>query len=167
MIKFHMQKMYFLVSCSLHFNCTGGIVLVLFLGLVVSDSERHQSLITERPAQIKAKIKILHLRSGAPPFKQDCCVGPFRSDPSPHPDPHIKALLSLDPTSDWVTPQVRRALLLLLLFLSISSFHIPLLSLNELWLNWLDFPEAVTLVLIWEQTGRNGRSGMLWEHCRV
>lgn len=98
-------------------------MLVWFLGLVVSDSERHQSLITELPTQIKAKMKTLNLRSGALPFKQGCCGGPFRSDPSAHPDPHTKALLSLDPTSDWVTPQVHGALFLLLLFLPIQFSH--------------------------------------------
>lgn len=127
------------------------------LGLVVSDSGRHRSLRTEplSPNRTQNEDSFFKIR------RSSLQTGPLTSS-RPSQDRSFVSGSHLWPG----TPQVPGALFLLGLSRSSPSVHIPPPPLNELWLNWLEFPEAVTVVLIWEQTGGDGRGRMLWEHRR-
>lgn len=122
------------------------------LGLVVYDRERHRSLRTQRLSPNITQNEDSYFKIG----RSSPQTGPLASSRPSEKRSHL----------GLVPPQVRGALFLLGLSLSSSSVHVPLSPLNELWLNWLEFPEAVTVVLIWEQTGDNGRGRVLWEHRR-
>lgn len=122
-----------------------GLGLFDFLGLVVSDSERHRSLRTEPLSPNITQDEDSSFKIS----RSSLQTGPLTSS-----WPSQKRSFVSGSHLWLVTPQVHGAPFLLGLSLSSSSVHIPLSPLNELWLNWLEFPEAVTVVLIWERDGR-------------